>query len=235
MTTLKKSLLTPLLAALAMGFVAHSAHAQTVNGFANGGFENSTPISPLPPGGVTSFAANWLSAPTGNPVTLSTDARTGSFAALVSSPNGFGGSTLFQNSIDQGGLPPLTAGDAPILSFWWKGDASTTGNALFSLRYLDGGGAILYNSGNQFFFPGGASAKPDWTKVTFAGGIVPTGAVAAFIEINSAVGPLLDGRPNAILVDDLYLGVVPEPSTYAMLLAGLAAIGAAVRRRRASR
>ena len=235
MLTLKKTMTLGATIALALGFAAGTAQAATTNGFANGGFEDATPYSPLPPGGVTSFAANWLSAPTGNPVTLSNDARTGLHSALVSSPNGFGGSTLFQNSIDHGGLPVLTVGDTPTLSFWWKGDVSTTGNALFSLRYLDGIGNILYNSGNVFFAPNGSSAQPTWKEVTFAGGVVPAGAKAAFIEINSAVGPLLDGRPNAILVDDLYLGVaaaVPEPETYALMLAGLAGLGAMVRRRR---
>lgn len=235
MFTLKKSLITPLVAALAMGFAAHSAQALTVNGFANGGFENITPISPLPPGGVTSFAANWLSAPTGFPVMLSTDARTGSYSALLSVPTGFGGSTLFQNSIDHGLLPPLTIGDTPFLSFWAKGDVSTTGNVGFNLRYLDGVGNILNNqSGNQFQ----NSINPNsWVQISLQGNVVPVGAVAAFLEMTTAVGPILDGRPNAVLIDDLYFGVaapVPEPSTYALMFAGLAAIGAAVRRRRAS-
>lgn len=210
--------------------LALCAGAAQASGFANGGFENTTPISPLPPGGATSFAANWLSAPTGNPVTLSNDAHSGLHSALVSVPSGFGGSTLFQNSIDHGGLADLVPGLSPILTFWAKGDASTTGNALFALRYLDGIGNIRYNSGNQFFH---TSINPNtWTKITFAGGVIPVGAKAAFLEINTAVGPLLDGRPNAIKIDDINLSPVPEPESYALMLAGLGLVSMVVRRRR---
>jgi hypothetical protein len=219
-------------AAAALALCAGVAQAATQNGIANGGFENATPIDPLPPGGVSSFAASWLSSPTGNPVMLSTDARTGSYAALLTVPNGFGGSTMFQNSIDQGGLLPLTAGDSPKLSFWAKGDVSTTGNVLFALRYLNGTGGILANSGNQFFQ--GSINTRTWTEITYDLGAVPVGAVAAFLEMNTAVGPLLDGRPNAVLIDDIYLGVaaIPEPSTYALMLAGLAGVGLLAKRRR---
>lgn len=233
MSNFKKTLVTSLSAACVMGFAAHAAQAVTVNGFANGGFENSTGITPLPPGGVTSFAANWLSAPTGFPVTLSTDARTGAYSALLRVPTGFGGATMFQNSMDHGQLPALTTGDAPMLSFWAKGDASTTGNVGFNLRYLDGVGNILSNqSGNQFQ---NAINAISWTQITLQGNVVPVGAVAAFLEMTTAVGPILDGRPNAVLIDDLYFGVtaVPEPGTYALLLAGLAGIGTLVRRRQA--
>lgn len=206
-----------------LGLAPGAAQASTTNGFANGGFENTVPFSPLPAGGVTSFAASWLSAPTGNPVLLSNDAHTGLHSALLSVPGGFGGSTLFQNSIDHGGLPPLTVGDTPTLSFWAKGDVSTTGNVLFSLRYLGATGAILSNQSNNFFQA--AINTTTWSQISLVGNVVPVGATAAFLEINTAVGPLLDGRTNAVLIDDISLGVVaaavPEPSTYAMWLAGV--------------
>lgn len=239
MLRLKKTIAVGLAALIAMGFAASAANA--ANGFANGGFESTAPVSPLPPGGVTSFASNWLSAPTGNPVTLSNDAHSGLHSALLSVPGGFGGSTLFQNSIDQGMLAPLTVGDTPVLSFWSKGDVSTTGNVGFALRFLDGTGGILYNSGNQQFQ--GSINTSTWSKITFAAAAVPAGAVAAFLEINTAVGPLLDGRANAVLIDDINLQVagavapppvaaVPEPGTYALMFAGLGGIAVVVRRRR---
>lgn len=229
------ALVASMAAVMACGLAASAAHAATTNGFANGGFEDATPFSPLPPGGNTSFANNWLSAPTGNPVMLSNDAHTGAHSALLSVPAGFGGSTLFQNSMEQGGLPALTAGDTPVFSFWAKGDASTTGNVLFNLRYLDGTGNILNNQSNNFFQ--GSINSSTWSQITLNGNVVPVGAQAAFLEINTAVGPLLDGRPNAVLVDDIYLGVnvaaaVPEPESYAMMLAGLGCLGLLARRRR---
>jgi len=208
----KKLLSMSVVALVALGLCASAAMA--ANGFANGGFEDATPISPLPPGGATSFANNWLSAPTGFPVTLSNDAHSGLHSALLSVPTGFGGSTLFQNSVAQGGLAPLIPGDAPVLTFWAKGDVGVTGNVLFALRYLDINGIIVYNSGNVFFQ--GSINPATWTQIMFVPPMVPANAYAAFIEMNTAVGPILENRPNAVLVDDILLGVsgaVPAQGT----------------------
>lgn len=191
-----------------------STTAMAANGFANGGFEDTAPIDPPPAGGLTSFANHWLSAPTGFPVTLSNDAHTGLHSALASVPTGFGGATLLQNSIDHGGLLPLIAGDAPVLTFWAKGDVGVTGNVLFALRYLSSTGSIVYNSGNIFFQ--GLINPTTWTQITFAAPVVPPAGYAAFLEINTAVGPILDNRPNAVLIDDVLLnvtGAVPTRST----------------------
>jgi len=215
-----------------LSLFAASAQAQ---GFANGSFETaSTGVAP-PPGGSGYFAANWLFAPTGNPVQWGNDARTGTRSALLTVPNGFGGSTLFQNSVDHGLLTPLGAGNvgfAPMLSFWAKGDVSTTGNILFSLRYLAGNGGILVNSGNIFFQ--NQINTSTWSQITFQGAAIPAGTVAMFLEINTAVGPLLDGRLKAVFIDDITLAPIPEPGTYALLLAGLGVVGLMAKRRRAA-
>jgi hypothetical protein len=206
-----------------------AAGAATTNGIANGGFETA--------GSGGAFAAGWLAAPTGNPALLSDVAHTGSHSALLTVPNGFGGSTLFQDSVAHGGLPALGAanvGDTPVLSFWAKGDVSTTGNVLFALRY-QGASGILANSGNQFFQ--NAINPNGWTQITFQAAAIPQGTTSVFLEMNTAVGPLLDGRPNAVYIDDIQLtlhtAAVPEPETYALLIAGLAVVGAVARRRRA--
>jgi hypothetical protein len=220
-----KSLAT---AAAALALCAGAAQAATTNGFANGGFENGP--------GATTAAASWLAAAGG--YTLSTDAHTGSFAAQLMSPQ-FNAAIMLQNSVEQGGLPALTAGDAPVLSFWAKGTAGATGNVLFALRYLDSIGNILYSSNNQFFQ--GAINTSAYTQITFNGGVVPVGAAAAFIEFSQAIGPIGTGPggenwfAGKVLIDDIYLGVaaaVPEPETYALMLAGLGIIGSIVRRRR---
>lgn len=229
MLSFKTSL--PIQCALVMGAWASAASAATTNGLANGGFESG-------PTNGAEFAAGWLAAPTGNPALWSNVAHSGSHSALLTVPNGFGGSTLFQDSVAHGGLPQLSAanvGDTPVLSFWAKGDVSTTGNILFALRYLGDGGGILWDSGNRFFQ---TQINPNtWTQISFQAAAIPAGAKAVFLEMNTAVGPLLDGRPNAVFIDDVQFALttaaVPEPSGYALLLAGLGVVGAVARRRNA--
>jgi hypothetical protein len=220
------------LAAAALVLCAGAAQAVTVNGFANGGFETTGPAA--------TPAASWLKANSG--YTLSTDARTGTYSAqLASAP--FAAAIVLQNSIDQGGLPPLTAGDSPSFSFWAKGFAGTTGNVNYALRYLDGVGNILATSNNVFFQ--NSINTTTWTQFTNNIGAVPVGAVAAFLEFSQGIGPIGPGPAGEnflagkVLIDDVYLGVasvtaVPEPTTYAMLLAGLGVVGFIVKRRRQS-
>jgi hypothetical protein len=209
-------------AAAALTF-AGAAQAEIVNGFANGGFELA---------GASTPAESWLAAASG--YTVSTDARTGSFSAQLSSV-AFNAAVMLQNSIEQGGLPALLPDQTPEFSFWAKGFAGTTGNVLFALRYLDGTGNILANSQNQFFQN---SINPNtWSQVTFNLGAVPAGATAAFVEFSQGIGPIdPDGGlfAGTVLIDDLFLGVtpIPEPGTYALLLAGLGIVGATVARRR---
>lgn len=209
-------------AAAAVLLAVGAATAHAANGFANGGFEVA---------GVGTPAASWLTAASG--YTLSSDARSGSFAAQLASP-AFNAAVMVQNSVEQGGLPPLTAGDTPELTFWAKGNAGGTGNVLFALRYLDGTGTILANSGNRFFQ--GNINENGWTQISYSLGAVPAGAVAAFIEFSQGIGPIDAGNPaGRVLIDDLNLAVtapVPEPTTYGLLLAGLAAVGIATKRRR---
>ena len=207
-------------ALLALG--AGAVQAATTNGFANGGFEIV---------GATTPAASWLQAANG--YSLSSEARTGSFSAQLASA-AFGAAVMVQNSVEQGGLAPLTAGDTPTLTFWAKGDAGTTGNVLFALRYLDSVGVIKANSGNQFFQ--GNINPNSWTQISYNLGAVPVGATAAFIEFSQAIGPIGGGlSAGRVLIDDLYLGVaapVPEPGTYGLMIAGLAAVGWMAKRRR---
>lgn len=232
---ISKSLSSIALASLAL--CAGAVQAATTNGFANGGFE----VGQTTVAGATGPVANvdptnaqgWRDAAAG--YSRSSDARTGSFAAQLASP-AFNAAVMFQNSIDDGGLPALTVGDTPTLSFWAKGTAGGTGNALFALRYLDGTGNILANSGNRFFHT--SINTSSWTEITYNLGAVPIGATAAFIEFSQAIGPIEAGLPaGRVLIDDLYLGVaapIPEPGTYALMLAGLVGIGALARRRRAA-
>ena len=97
-----------------------------------------------------------------------------------------------------------------------------------------GASGILLDSGAQSF--GGSLSLDSWTKMSFQGAAIPVGTTSVMLEINTAVGPLLDDRANAVDVDDITLALtttaaVPEPSSVALLLAGLAMAGAIARRR----
>ncbi len=215
-------------AAMAALAVAGTAGAATTNAFANGGFETA--------GGAGQLAAGWLTAATSSPASLSNDAHSGSHSLLLSAPNGFDASIALQDSVGHGGMPALGAanvGDTPWLSFWAKGDASTTGNAFVTLRYMGTNGIISTALNQQFQ---GQLNTGSWTQISFQAAAIPVGTTSVFIEIGTAVGPILDNRANAVLVDDLQFAVqtvaVPEPGSYALLLAGLATVGAVARRRR---
>jgi hypothetical protein len=202
------------------GLVCSSANADIVNGFANGGFELS---------GASTPAAAWINAAEG--YTRSTDARTGEFSAQLMSPS-TNAAVMLQNSTVDGMLPALIEGDQPLLSFWAKGFAGTTGNVLFALRYLDSNGIILSSSGEQFFQT--SINTSTWTEITYDLGVVPVGAETAFIEFSQAIGPIDDNNlAGTVLIDDVFLGVtaVPEPSVFASLVA--LGILASARRRRA--
>jgi hypothetical protein len=209
---------------LAIAVTAASAlSAQAaVNLFANGGFEI---VGAGPPA-----AESWLPAASG--YTLSTDARTGNFSAQLSSPQ-LNAAVMLQNSVGNGMLPGITPGDNPLLSFYAKGFAGTTGNVLFALRYLNSGGTPLADSGNVLFQ--GSINPSTWTEITYDLGVVPAGATAAFIEFSQGIGPIngMDLLAGTILIDDLVLlgEAIPEPASGALL--GLAGLVLVSRRRRA--
>ena len=239
-----------IVATAALALFAGAAQAQ-VPGFLNGGFENAANS----PG---EFADGWMAA--GAFTTRSSaEAHSGSYSALISlpaNPNGGAGSGLFQNSVDHGGLIPVDPanwGSTPTLSFWAKGNTSLTGNVNYSLRYLNSVGAILNPVVNTSFF--GGNTENGWTQFTKTGVVIPVNTTAVFLEMTLANGPSgpavpcgVDNGTGAqlfcnwgtaqIYVDDVSLTLanpvtpVPEPGTYAMMLAGMGVVASIVRRRR---
>lgn len=207
-----------LLTATILLFMACSgteSYAATVNGFGNGGFETA---------GTSTPAEAWRAAAQG--YTISNDARSGAFSAQLMSPQ-TNSAVMLQNSVDDAMMPSLTPGDTPMLSFWAKGFAGTTGNVLFALRYLDSNGAIVFDSGIQEFHNSINTAT--WTEITYSGGVVPMNAESAFIEFSHAIGPIDNATTfgGTVLVDDVFLGValaVPEPGSCAALAFGCLAL-----------
>ncbi|MDH4050272.1 MAG: hypothetical protein OEU93_01755 [Rubrivivax sp.] len=183
--------------------VSNSFTVHNINYFANGGFEISGSNDTVP-----KPASAWRGSASGYSRTdAPADVRSGFWAAQLAAPN-FSASVMLQNSVEDGGRPTLNPGDDLTLTFWAKGYAGGTGNVLFALRYLDGTGNILANSGNIFFQADINEAT--WTKITYKLGPVPAAAVAAFIEFSQAIGPIDGANPaGKVLIDDLTLRLEP--------------------------
>lgn len=230
-------------AAATVAVFAVGAQAATGNGIANGGFENAPAIfaTGTQPGPGLQGAGYWLTPGGSGAATLSTDAHSGLYSASVTCPQ-LCGSTLFGNSVDNGGLAaldPSNWGTSPVFSFWAKGNTGSTGSLTYALRYLDAIGNILAQSNQNF----SAGITADWKQFSTSIAI-PTGATAVFFETTFAQGPVGDNGNGGIFtgggfkIDDINLSVnvaaVPEPESYAMLMAGLGGIGFLIRRRRPS-
>ena len=238
MLNLKKTIALSLAAAAAAGF---AVGAQAANGVANGGFESAPAIFTVgsQPGPGLQGAGYWLTQGGSGAATLSTDAHTGMFSASVTCPQ-LCGSTLFGNSADNGGLTldPSNWGTAPTFSFWAKGAVGTTGNLTYALRYLDNVGNILAGTVGQTLNTVNANT---WTQFTNSSLVIPNGTTGVFFETTFAIGPVGINNPpftgGGFLIDDINLTVttaVPEPESYALMLAGMAVVGGTVRRRRRS-
>jgi PEP-CTERM motif len=219
-----------IVAAAVLALTAGAAQAQ--NRFANGGFEDAQATilgNPIVVAPDPTKAQGWI--PGGvHGYNRSTDARTGSFSALVAQLTPDSNAVAFQNSKATAGMPNLVAGDSLTLSFWAKAQVTedlSFYNFSYALRFLNDNGNILAQGPIINFAQ--QTNNSTWSLITSAPLVVPVGATAAFVEFSAAAG----GRLAAYRVDDVSL--VPEPGTYALMLAGLACVGGiAARRRRAA-
>lgn len=196
------------MSAVLLGALLGSAQADAEL-VSNGGFEANAGAWSVPSGwtaGVFAFAA------TAGDVQLS-DAHSGSFVAGFSSVN-----TL--DSLSQS--LATVAGQSYTLSFWLN-------NSFFALN-PDGSGGV-----NQFTASWNGATVFDQTDLSTSG----WQQYSVDVTANSADSALsFSGRNKYgyFGLDDvsvvLAVTAVPEPASYAMLLAGLGVLGAAARRRR---
>ncbi len=188
---------------------------------ANGGFEAAGV-------GGAGDSANWVEGGGGaagnESIRIIGDAHSGDahhrLAAFGNAIMG-GAAVLLQNSVADGGMPPLTPGTAYTLSFYSKTDFGPGGVGFFAMRYLDGNGGIVYDSNLQAL-----PQSTDYQLVEFTGDPAPASAVALFVEFTTNAGAF-DGSYAIAQIDDV--SVVPEPGMIGLLGAGALL---ALRRRR---
>jgi hypothetical protein len=125
----------------------------------------------------------------------------------------------------------LTIGQEYQLSFYWAGGElfNRTGYTSIQLTGSLGGDSFatpVYLNTNPAGTPGSFSG---WTLETFDFTANATSEALSFLAVGSPAANL----PPFALLDGVSLTAVPEPSTWAMMLAGFGGLGfAAFRRRR---
>jgi len=202
--------------------ITMSAGVAQANVFVNGGFETVDP-------GNSALAQNWLPAASGYERVCGGAGNGSDCAAQLNSPQE-NAAVFLQNSNALGG-DPLVVGSNPILTFDAKGVPGISEVDNFALRYLDNDGAILADSELQNF--GGLINNNTWTEISFDLGVVPAGAVAAFLEFSQAIGPFDSAQ---ILIDNVTLEVaaVPVPAAVWLFGSGLLGLIGVARRKHAA-
>lgn len=165
----------------------------------------------------------------------------------ITCPGGAGACVDLDGSTGDSGLTSsgsyaFSAGQRIDLSFLFSGNQRGGANDAFQVRFnLDGIHTGTYGYQSSSF--GNATFALNANTLGFqlnniASGFGPTDFTVWFIADNAgtATFSFLDlGNDNVgIVIDNLVLAAVPEPSTWAMLILGFGVIGAAARRRRAA-
>ncbi len=120
-----------------------------------------------------------------------------------------------------GGFVAGTAASA----FHIHGAATTAENATVRVS-LNAAPFVFLNSGTTLLVGGSGVSAPSIPAMSFLDMLV---GGLAYVNVHTLADPMGAVRGQLVQV-----AVVPEPETYALLLAGLGLVGAAVRRRKAS-
>ena len=211
-----------LLAAVSVAAIVAPANAATI--YNNGG--------PTPTDGNESAA--WVQAES---FTLTAASLVGSAGVYMSAFGGGGYNNsgfqyyIFANSAGTPGAVLTTGSVTPTITNAGLNDAAGSPVKLFSFNFATPFAAA---ANTTYFFGIHANAAGNFTRTDIywdkaAGNGTPTGRESAGGTFNNWSD---NGNEHAFFLGDAVGGAVPEPATWAMMLAGFGLTGAALRRRR---
>jgi hypothetical protein len=227
-----------IIGALALGLLAaHAAFAQPVSGSTSGVWVSPTPAAPpIVTTGVGTSTFTWGDATGFGSPPNSLTFLGGAFSGVLETPFKVGTITYFNGTTALGSTPD-SINLALTLNFGVPALPSVVSSYLFTLNSTPNTAdpdesADFVNLPNAFsttdFLIGGTTYR---VKLTDFENIVGDG----FLTSNALQFHVREGgTASADLFAVVTTQPVPEPETYALMLAGLAAIGAVARRRRRS-
>jgi hypothetical protein len=194
--------------------LATSAQAITV---INGSFEDGVAVNGTlaVASGDTTSITGWRVLPTGTDIVDNTvwEARSGSRSIELSGADRGGVSQLLG--------PQFTPGERYRISFWLSVNPFAADGDYRALVSASGGGAQSFTYTKT---AANSATNMLWQRYFY----LWTPAAA-----NSAISfRTIDAGARGIVLDNVSVGLVPEPTTWAMLLAGFGMTGFALRRRR---
>ena len=206
--------LKPLAVAAALSFLAMGAHANLVQ---NGGFEDIGSATLQPWGGYT-YGAGFASVLPGWNVNFgNVDIVPASFSFLQSAASG--SNFLDLNGFTSGGISQTlatVAGQQYNLNFKYSGNGAAA-----ALMLLNPVGPTPLTG--QTFLSAAGGNPVAWLDGAFTFTALSNTTLLSFNSLNTGTGGLL--------LDSVSVTAVPEPGTYALMLAGLGVVGWLARRR----